>query len=229
MMSEGYNWNLSGIKVLKGLPKDAMSKLEVQCAWKRFLENDVIVDKDTLTDGVFFIVFGNARVVHQIGGGEEVNIATLEIGDTVGEMSAIDGGRRSATVIANLECGTATIGSAEFRELLAEHGIVALNYLKKFSKMIRALDNRVLDLTLLSPDQRVFHELFRLAHPDDGPSEDWVISHLPSHREIAMWANTSRETVAYVIGNLARRGIIERKHKTLYIHDFHALRRMMTF
>ena len=83
------------------------------------------------------------------------------------------------------------------------------------------------DLSLLSPDQRVYHELLRLAHPDEGVSQDWIINQLPSHREIASWANTSREAVAYVIGNLARRGIIERKHKTLYIHDYPALQAMV--
>ena len=162
-------------------------------------------------DDVFFLVFGH--VVHRIEGGEEINIAQLDAGETIGAISAIDGGRRSATVIANVDCGTATVTSAEFRDLLAEHGLIALNYLRRFSKIIRALDNRLTDLSLLSPDQRVYHELLRLAHPDEGVSQDWIINQLPSHREIASWANTSREAVAYVIGNLARRGIIERKHK----------------
>ena len=227
VMSDGKDWNLSSIRVLVGLPENDMRELESNCVWKRFIAGDAIVDKDTPTDDVYFLVFGHARVVHRIDGGDEINIAQLDAGETIGAISAIDGGRRSATVIANVDCGTATIESAEFRDLLAEHGLIALNYLKRFSKIIRALDNRLTDLSMLSPDQRVYHELLRLAHPDEGTSQDWIISQLPSHREIASWANTSREAVAYVIGHLARRGIIERKHKTLYIHDYHALQAMV--
>ena len=102
-MSDGYDWNLSSIEVLEGLPEEAKRELESKCVWKRFIENDAIVDKDMTTDDVFFIIFGHARVVHRVEGGEEVNIASIEAGDTIGAISAIDGGRRSATVIANVD------------------------------------------------------------------------------------------------------------------------------
>ncbi|HEX8840061.1 MAG TPA: helix-turn-helix domain-containing protein, partial [Sphingomicrobium sp.] len=51
-----------------------------------------------------------------------------------------------------------------------------------------------------------------------------AIQETPGHDDLASWANTTREVVAYSIGTLARRGIVERKHKTLYIRDPETLR-----
>ena len=49
---------------------------------------------------------------------------------------------------------------------------------------------------------------------------------MPNHREIAVWAQTSREVVIRVLAELARSGMVERRAKTLHIHDYDALRRL---
>ena len=49
---------------------------------------------------------------------------------------------------------------------------------------------------------------------------------MPAHREFAMWAQTSREVVIRVLADLTRTGAIERRAKTLHIHDYDGLRRL---
>jgi CRP-like cAMP-binding protein len=47
---------------------------------------------------------------------------------------------------------------------------------------------------------------------------------LPSHGDIAGWVGADRETVAAAVGQLAREGLVERRHKTLIIRDLARLR-----
>jgi DNA-binding transcriptional regulator YhcF (GntR family) len=66
--------------------------------------------------------------------------------------------------------------------------------------------------------QRVYVELLRLAKRD-GEGDGWVIRQLPTQREIARRASTSRETVARVISQLAKNGVVERKGRTMHVLD----------
>jgi len=66
--------------------------------------------------------------------------------------------------------------------------------------------------------------MLRMARPSDGQGGPLAIGDMPNHDALATWANTTPDVVAFAIGSLARRGIVERKHKTLYIRDPDALR-----
>jgi len=140
--------------------------------------------------------------------------------------SAFSRPRRSASVIANEDSGVAVLPGSEFRGFLMQHGDLALKYLERFANIVRGLDNRVTDMSVLQPDKRVYNQLLRLSRLRENTADEWVIEELPSHREIASWTSTTREVVAYVIGSLSRRNIIERKQKTLYVRDVRALRAM---
>jgi hypothetical protein len=107
------------------------------------------------------------------------------------------------------------------------HSQVALELLRRWAMIIRKLDDKISYLSTGSPDQRVYGQLVRLARFDKSDDGRWAIRDLPSHQELAVWAQTSREVVASVIGELVRRGVAERRTKTLYINDYGALKDMI--
>ena len=57
----------------------------------------------------------------------------------------------------------------------------------------------------------------------DEKSGQIIVRPLPTQRDIARRASTSRETVARVLGQLARAGIAERTARTLHILDMERL------
>ncbi len=75
--------------------------------------------------------------------------------------------------------------------------------------------------------QRIYFELLRLAEPDTGNPQAWIIRNSPQHAELAAWVGADKQTVADAIGNLARDGVIERKHKDLRIKDHARLKRLV--
>jgi len=105
--------------------------------------------------------------------------------------------------------------------------VVAFNLLKRFTNIIRDLNPRVTVMSSLSPHQRVYNELIRIAEPDTSGDGNWIIYDVPNHSELASFVGSDKQVVAQAIGSLARDGVIERKHKNLIIRDYNRLQRLI--
>jgi CRP/FNR family transcriptional regulator, cyclic AMP receptor protein len=216
--------SLDGITLLSRLSQAERSSLARCCAFKAVGAGQVILDRFSASNGVCFLVAGVARVVHYVADHEEITIATIPAGDTIGEISAVDGLGRSATVVADADCVIAELAQPQFHALLAQHGEVALDLLRRWAETIRKLSDKVSYLSTGSPDQRVYAEILRLAKPDQPGGSRWMIRELPSHQDLARWAQTSREVVAGAVAELVRRGVAERRTRCLHIIDYGMLK-----
>ncbi len=219
--------SLAGVGLLRDIPAAERKAIEEKCGFRRFAPGEVIVARFSAGNSVYFILSGTGRVVHYLPGEDEITIATVGVGDTVGEIAAIDGLGRSATIIADDDVVTAELSRQEFREVVVHHGEVAFGLLYRWAAIIRELDDKFSYVSTISPDQRVYSQLVRLARQDGEGAQQWVIRELPSHQDLAEWSQTSRESVAAAIAELFRRGIAERRNKSLVIRDYGMLKSLV--
>jgi CRP/FNR family transcriptional regulator, cyclic AMP receptor protein len=219
--------SLAGVKILRAVPDDECRRLETKCTYRRLAPGDVLMTRFTSGAAVYFILAGRARVVHFLDGQDEVTIATISVGEAIGEISAIDGGTASATVVAEEDCVIAELPKEEFQALLVRRGDVAVSLLKRWAAVIRDLDDKVSLVSSIGPEQRICSELVRLARVDRPGSDRWLVPELPSHQDLAIRAQTTREAVASTIAELASRGIVERRTRTLHILDYRGLQSMV--
>lgn len=218
---------LSGITLLMEAPPQKIAELEKSCEWFEYAPDEVVVDLKDETTNVFFIVEGKLKAMDFISQeDEQVALAELGPGDSIGELSAIDLKVRSARVSATEHCLLASLSSKEFRTLLLDCPGISLALLKRFSGYIRTLNTRITALSTMSPHQRIYHELLRISEPNADGDGSWIIVNAPHHSEIAEWVGAEKQTVAEAIGNLAREGVIARKHKNLVIKDRARLQRL---
>lgn len=218
---------LGGIELLHEAPPDVVHNLEGICRWMTCEPNQIIVDRDDESTEVFFITKGQVKVMDLLGKDQEIALAEMGAGASFGELSAIDSSKRSARVTALETTTLAALPSKDFRDLLMNCPGISIMLLKRFSGLIRTLNNRVTSLSTLSPHQRVYYELLRMSEPNTLGDGTWLIHFLPKHEEIASWSGTSREDVAMAIGHLAREGIVGRKHKSLVIKDHGRLQMLL--
>lgn len=218
--------SLSGIGFFESLEPERLRALEHKCTWRRARGGEEIFNRDTQSHEVFFVTEGKVRVVNYSLSGREVAYATAEAGDYFGELSALDGQPRSASVFALQDCVLAALPAEEFRQLLLDAPPLALSVAEKLASIVRACNERIMDLATLSAYQRVYRQLLDLMRPDPVRPESWLIYPLPTQAQIASRASTTRETVARVLSQLAQAGIADRKSKTLYIRDVIRLREM---
>ena len=140
-------------------------------------------------------------------------------GNCFGELSAIDGRPRSASVIAVENTLIAALPSDRFLELLQQRAEVAFKLLQRLTHMVRTGDQRIMELSTLAASHRVYAELLRMARPDAAVSGRWTIGPLPPLREIASRVSTTRETVARALSQLYRDGLVHRKGRFIYLED----------
>jgi CRP-like cAMP-binding protein len=215
--------SLDVVKVLQLVPEEERRYLETRCLFRRIAAGDVLMERFGVGKAVYFIIAGRARVVHAVEGQDEVTIATVSDGDALGEISAIDGGRASATIIAEEECTVAELPKDEFQALIVRRGEVALSLLRRWAAVIRDLDDKVSLVSSVGPEQRIYSELLRLARMDK-PGGRWLVPEMPSHQDLAVRAQTTRDAVAGAIAEIVARGIAERRTRSLYINDYGALK-----
>jgi len=149
------------------------------------------------------------------------------LGSYFGELAAIDSEPRSASVMALTDCLVAALPQEQFLELLEKHPPIALKVMKSLTGIIRTAADRIMDLSTLAANNRVHADLLRMArnHMDD--ENIAAISPIPTHSDIASRASTTRETVARVLSDLAKNGVVERRKKALVVLDVEQLSDMV--
>lgn len=210
---------LNKIDLFEGLSAEEIASVETKCRFQAYKSGDEIFNRSTDNRDAFFIVEGRVRIVNYSVSGREVAYAEVPSGTYFGELSAIDGEARSASIVALDDCVLGSIESRDFLTTLAKHPTVGLRVLQKLARIVRECDERIMDLATLSAYQRVYRKLLDLIRPDPVRPDSWLIYPLPTQAEIASKASTTRETVARVLGQLSNEEIVERKGKTLYIRD----------
>jgi CRP-like cAMP-binding protein len=93
--------------------------------------------------------------------------------------------------------------------------------------MVRNANERIMDLSTLAAHNRVQAELLRQAQSHKTIRNAAVIEPIPVHSDIASRVSTTRETVARVLNDLARKGIVERTRNALLIRNVHLLQTMV--
>ncbi len=217
---------LNGIKLLETLNAEERNALESRCQWRRFGKGDEILARNSDNRDLSLIVEGSVDVINYSLSGRPVAYGSLGMGDYFGELSAIDGEPRSASVLSAGNTTIATLPASVFLELIASRPEIASKVLRRMASIIRICDERIMDLATLGAMQRVIVELCRAAKPDPITKDSWLIYPAPPQREFAARASTTRETVARVFAQLAAGGLIRRKGRTLYLADKTQLERM---
>ncbi len=219
---------LDRIALLHPLTAEQRAAVGRQCRWRRFAPDEQLIDHWAETSDVAFVVEGRVRVVSHSAGGREISFHDIEAGEFVGEMSALDGRPRSASVVALTE-GTlvAFLAPRPFQELIAGHPALALAMMARLSDKLRTATDRIMELSTLGANNRVHAELLRLAKRGRPEGNASVIAPIPVHSDIAARVSTTRETVARVLSDLARDGLLERRHDALVVRDMARLETMV--
>jgi CRP/FNR family cyclic AMP-dependent transcriptional regulator len=165
---------------------------------RAFSRGDVIFNEGDPGEEVIVLRAGRAKVCARRGG-REVILSVLDPGSLVGEISAIDGSRRSATVIALEPVEIDVIGLEEFSCFLLSHPRVPLELLRLLASRLRSLSTRQLEFGAASTLTRVCGTITRLAERYGTEVEGRIEIDAPlSQQEMASWSGMSRE--AFVKG-----------------------------
>lgn len=211
---------LDRIALLRPLSADQRAAVARQCRWRRFAPDEQLIDHWAETRDVAFVVEGRVRVLSHSAGGREISFSDIDAGELVGEMSALDGRPRSASVVA-LEEGAlvAFLPAKPFQTLVTAHPELAMAMMLRLCDKLRGATDRIMELSTLAANNRVHAELLRLARRASRQGASAIITPIPVHSDIAARVSTTRETVARVLSDLTRDGMLERRSDALVVRD----------
>ena len=218
---------LGAVRIFRELSPDELVSVAERCRWRHFARGQQIVRVEEDTIDVYFVVAGTARAEVHSSAGRTVTFRDLGPGEMFGEIAAIDGGLRSADVVAASDVTIASLPAEVFREILVEFPAVAEATLRRLVALVRSLSDRVVEFSTLAVRNRIHAELLRLSRDHLTEDNAATITPAPTHAEIASRVSTHREAVSRELSSLARGGIVERRGGGLVVPDIDRLAQLI--
>ena len=177
------------------------------------------------TDEVMILVSGRAKAWVASPDGREVILNILDAGDIAGELSAIDGAPRSATVTTLEPVEALITAQASFGALLAERPGVAVEVLRIVASKLRESSQRQLEFATVDALGRLCRCVLDLVDRYGEPGNEGRHVQIPfAQHELAAWTGLSREAVVKGLRSLRTLGWIETSGRVLTLTDEDALR-----
>jgi CRP/FNR family transcriptional regulator, cyclic AMP receptor protein len=126
---------LAGTRIFGGLPKSHLRRILKATERYTYAAGAAVVQEGKASEAFFVVLDGTAKVVRR---GRTVN--RLRAGDTFGEIALLDGGPRTASVVADGPLTCLVLLRKEFRTVLSEEPKVAYEVLKGTAGMLRRAD-----------------------------------------------------------------------------------------
>lgn len=123
--------------LFEGLSEDSLASLAMRFSREHVPADEVIISAGDEGHSVYFLLEGQIRVLNHTLLGDEFALGQMDAGSYFGELSAIDGGGRSAEVEAVTDCQLLTVSPEEFRGMLMEHPDVMFRVTQNLALALR--------------------------------------------------------------------------------------------
>jgi CRP-like cAMP-binding protein len=193
---------------------------------RRYRRGATVFHEGGGSDEIVVVLSGRVKVSTVTADGKEVVLAFRGPGDLLGELSAIDGDPRSATVAALEPVEAAVVTATDFRAFLSAHPRVAILLLEMLARRLRDADRKRVEFGAHDTLGRVAARLVELAERYGEPVTDGVRITLPlSQEELAGWTGSSREAVGKALHALRGLGWVRTERRRITVLEMEPLRR----
>jgi SulP family sulfate permease len=128
---------LSEIDFLAGIEQPDLDRLSEILTRREFAPGEMICREGDEGDRMWLLAKGSVSVRLKLANGhEDIRIASLARGTTIGEMSLIESMRRSASIVADEPVVCYELLSDGFAKMLADHPAIATKLLSNLAREI---------------------------------------------------------------------------------------------
>ena len=198
--------------------------LDAHDFWTRvYSPGQIVFNQDDTSGEVYFLRSGLLLALYLDQDGRELIFTRLNTHGYFGEISAIDGGKRSLSVYAKTASCLIVVKRQAFLKLLEMIPLVRQRVMIDMAERIRRLTRHSYQLTSQSVDKRLKAYVARMALESGMFKPNGQLAKFPTHAEIASSIGASREEVSRSISALKHAGILEAGRQKLTILQPNAL------
>lgn len=208
--------------LLGPLPQQAKESVSQAMVLREFARRSSVLSKGDLQPDLGFLVEGRLQGVDFTVDGRSVGLYFVDPGDYFGELSVVDGQPASEFVVAATRSTVAFLEARLARELIFTQPDVAREVLSRLAGRVRSVTAQRTLLGLPNPFQRLCTLILQL--PQRRVDGEVHIDNAPTHQELAIMINASRETVTRAFHLLFFHALLLREGNTLKLVRLDALR-----
>lgn len=219
--------SLRAVPLFSEMSDGVLAAIAADFIVQHFGEGELVIGHTDPSFDVLLLMSGTARVSLYSADGQRVGFREMTRGMMFGEISAIDGLPRSASVEAGEPCIIARLPRKRFLALIEDHPGFAMAVARQLAGHVRRLTTRVFEFSTMAVRQRLRAELLRLAGPPEAGGDSALIQNLPTHAELASRISTHREAVSREMAWLDGEGHIVKQGRKLLIPSVNRLRSLV--
>lgn len=166
-------------------------------------------------DSLIILLTGNARVTMVAQNGREITLDYVDPGSVLGEISVIDGGDRTASVIALNDGSYLRLTRHAFETFVERQPAMAWRFMRELARRLRQTNNTIESDRAFSSGPRLARFLQRLTLRNG----DGRLRLDLSQSELGSFAGMSRENINRQLSTWADMGLIELEHGQIRVLD----------
>ncbi len=209
---------LRATSLLSQVPAGDLAHLAAASRLRPFRRGQVVFMTGDPGDTLVVVVSGRVKVVARAADGGELTLTVIGPGGLLGELSAADGGPRSADAETLDDCQLLFVPRDAVWDICARVPAVAQALAGSLAATLRRLTEAASDLVFLDMPRRVAKVL--LSQPRDAGG---TIRLKMSQEEIAHQTGSTRQSVNATLRGFERRGWIEVRDRAVIVTQAAAL------
>lgn len=198
---------LQQFPLLLSLPAERLASLAALAALRPLAKRELALRKGETPTFLGFLLEGRLQAVDFTLDGREVGLYFVEPGGYFGEIALLDDLPQPEMIIASARTQVVQLPAAALREEIYTRPEIMKAITRGLTGRIRALSMQRQVLGIINPLQRIVAHLQSLGTPD---GQSRIVVSAPTHQEMAIMINLTRETVTRTFQVLLAKGALQR-------------------
>jgi CRP/FNR family cyclic AMP-dependent transcriptional regulator len=209
---------LEGMPLFAGLPAPVLAAIAARASVRHLTRRAVLGSEGSVPSHVFVVLRGKVRAVRSSDSGREVTLETFQEGDILADALGAPDRPLSNDWEASEPTDVLAIAREAVVEQLQTAPAVAMTLIARTFERLERSKSLAAGLALADVPGRVIGALRALARSSGQEAPEGVTVHnRPTQQELANSIGACRETVSRVVSDLARRGLITPRGRSLLI------------
>lgn len=223
--------------LLQQLAPEVLDELSARMVLREYARRAVVAAKDAPAQELGFLVSGRLQGVDFTVDSRSVGLYFVDPGDYFSELSVVDSQPASEFVVAAANSVVAMLDAGLARQLIFSQPTLAREVMMRLAQRVRTVTAQRTLLSLPNAFQRLCVLVLQMAKPQGGgagggsgaasgaaPGTALVVPQVPTHQELAIMINSSRETVTRAFQILFTQHVLVREGDELRLLKVDVLR-----
>lgn len=206
---------IKNIPIFEALNQDEKSSIAGHFVMRRHVKNTIVINEGDETNSLYIILSGRVKIYLNDATGKEVILNVQDCGDYFGEISLLDGGPRSASVMTLEDCHFAVLNKQDFIHALTNNPELSLSIIRGLTLRMRELSENIRSLALTDVYGRVVKVLTNLSEEQEDGRR--IIREHLTYNELANRIGASSKMVSRIMKELKKGEYIRKESQQIII------------